>query len=279
MSKYTTELRYICETLAQKKASVGYDEVDTIITAAAPKLFTFDFPIFDEEYRQPLEEKFLRHFYTREICAESVGLWKLFLQRKFTEIMPYYIQLYKSAQLEFAPLEDVDYIKTYTKTGEGRNQGTRKGTTDRTSSGTDTSNNATQYDDTVTGDESHDETYSHKDAYSDTPQGTLTGVDSLTYLTNYRDINDKTKGGSKIKNVTDRDITENKSRTTSGTEKETNDEGTTGSFNNKDEYSEQVKGKIGAESKAKLLKEYRETFLNIDMMVFAECEDLFMGVW
>ena len=108
MSKYTTELRYICESLAGYDESQGFDEVDEILRKSAPLVFSFNYPIFDQAYRLPLEMKILRHFYTREISEETYGLWKLRLQAKMNEIMPYYNQLYRTETLEFNPLYDVD---------------------------------------------------------------------------------------------------------------------------------------------------------------------------
>ena len=98
MSKYTTEVRYICETAAGLTESVGYRGIDDVLDAAVPNIFDFEYPIFDEEYRELLEKKILRHYYTREICEETVGLWKLRLQDKMNLIMPYYNQMYKSEQ-------------------------------------------------------------------------------------------------------------------------------------------------------------------------------------
>lgn len=119
MSKYTTEVRFICETEAGYMESKGFNSIDSILDIAAPKIFNFDFPIFDEEYRLPLEKKILRHYYTREISEETVGLWKLRLQDRLCMIMPYYNQLYKSELLEFNPLYDVDLTKTHTGEAEG----------------------------------------------------------------------------------------------------------------------------------------------------------------
>ena len=110
MSKYTTELRFICENEYNGETS-GFNEINKILTTVAPKIFNFDYPIFDEEYRVPLEVKILRTYYTREICEETVGLWKLRLQNKLCNIMPYYNQLYKSALLEFDVFNDVDYTE------------------------------------------------------------------------------------------------------------------------------------------------------------------------
>lgn len=73
MSKYTTELRFYCEEMAGYHESQDYNKINEIVEKASPKIFE-NFPIYDEEYRLPLECKILRHFYTREICAETPGL-------------------------------------------------------------------------------------------------------------------------------------------------------------------------------------------------------------
>lgn len=108
MSKYTTEVRFICESSINHEESQGFYSTQTVIRNAAPHIFDFDFPIFDEEYRLPLEIKILRHYYTREICEETYGLWKLRLEDRLNTIMPYYNQLYRSALLSFNPFYDVD---------------------------------------------------------------------------------------------------------------------------------------------------------------------------
>lgn len=125
MSKYTTEVRFICEHSAGLAESVGYNSVDSVLDASREKVFDFDYPIFDEAYRTTLEKKILKHYYTREICCETVGLWKLFLNRKMNEIMPYYNQLYKSALIEFNPLYDVDLTTTHQRVNNGENESNR----------------------------------------------------------------------------------------------------------------------------------------------------------
>ena len=67
MSKYTTEVRFICEQASGLTESKGYNDTNSIIDLAIPKIFNFNFPIFDEGYRGVLERKILKHFYTREI--------------------------------------------------------------------------------------------------------------------------------------------------------------------------------------------------------------------
>ena len=62
MSKYTSEVRFICESLTWHEESSGYDGIDEIIEQAIPLIFSFDFPIFDENYREVLCTKILRHY-------------------------------------------------------------------------------------------------------------------------------------------------------------------------------------------------------------------------
>ena len=108
MSKYTTEVRFICEQAAGKTESTGLSDVNDVISAAWSKIFE-NFPIYNESHREELCTKILRHYYMREICAETVALWKLWLNERMAEIMPYYNQLYESAELKYDPLIDVDY--------------------------------------------------------------------------------------------------------------------------------------------------------------------------
>ena len=49
--------------------------------------------------------------------------------------------------------------------------------------------------------------------------------------------------------------------------------------NSREEYTLTSKGNIGITSSAELLTKWRETLLNIDLMIFEECNDLFMQIF
>ena len=119
MSIYTTELRYICETMTEEPLEnfdnlKGVRRIDAIIDSSKGNIFDFDYPIFDEAYRGVLEKKIIRHYYTREIGAETFGLFQLYLADKMNEIMPYYNQLYASELLSknINPLTNSGYYQT-----------------------------------------------------------------------------------------------------------------------------------------------------------------------
>lgn len=264
MSTYTSEVRFICENYAGLSDSEGYTNVAEIIESARSKVFDFDFPIFDENYRATLETKILKHYYTREIGLETVGLWKLKLDTKMNEIMPYYNQLYKSAVLEFNPLYDVDLTTEYQKVNNGNNDKTSEfsetGSTGETGEGSDNSST----------DEARKN--DHWDYYSATPQGGIEGVQNMTYLTDARHITDDGAGST------------SETEKTNSYERNVNDERNGSSSSNEviknvEDYLHHVKGKSAGVSYSKLLNEYRETFLNIDMMIIDDLSDLFMNVY
>lgn len=299
MSKYTTEVRYICEHFSDLSKSVGYNDVEQVIKNCLPKVFDFNFPIFDESYRAVLETKILRHYYTREIGLETVGLWKLKLNTKLNEIMPYYNQLYKSELIEFNPLYDVEITRERKTEGKGTKD-TENGESRNGENHTDTSqSNANRVAEngvdngtvngTADGTQNQNTSGSGTNMYSDTPQGAITDLQAGKYLTNATvDSATNTFAG------TSHDSTSQTSKNTRNNE--TNTDGSTDSSNdgeyssnmdgysnttlsNTEEYLEHVIGSNGGESFSKRLLDYRATFINIDMMVINELEGLFFGLW
>lgn len=271
MSTFTTQIRFICESKAGLKESVGYDNIAQVIAGARPAIFDFPYPIFDETYRAVLETKILKHYYTREIGEETYGLWKLRLDTKMNEIMPYYNQLYKSTLLEFNPLYDVDINRTH--------NATRKGT-EILNGNVDTNGQviaSTNTNNTTTSDNTTDQTSTNgnTDKYSATPQGGLDGLMQDKYLTNARMITGNDTLNSKAHTSTDNMIdstTDTSTNMTTATKNNT-------TINNTEDYLESVKGKQGTQSYASMILEFRETFLNIDMMVINDLSDLFMNIW
>ena len=291
MSKYTTEVRYICEVAAGLVESTDYTKVEDVIKKALPTVFDFSFPIFDENYRSVLETKILKHYYTREIGLETVGLWKLKLETKLNEIMPYFNQLYKSQLYAFNPFYDVDLTRKHRIDGSGtkdtdtttntetehRITVDENGNSNITGSGASNSETANARTNTKT------DAFSER--YSDTPQGALTDLRADKYLTNasLRDdnINDNTNdtGTDKTSTTTNAKNTENKNTETNGNNSTNVNGNVSSTLTNTEDYLETVQGKNSGSSYSKLLIEYRETFLNIDMMVIKELEDLFMQLW
>lgn len=279
MSKYTTEVRFICESKSGLEVSGGSSDVDNIIANSWNKIFTSKAPFFDEEYRSVLCQKILKHYYLREICCETVGIWTLWMNTRLEEIMPYYNQLYNSAKIEFNPMHDVDLTRKHERNIEGtsKEDGTR--TDNTTSKRTLTGNRDTDSTSSGTRNTTNGSDETKRDLYSDTPQGAITGLENENYLTNARKITDNVNGtGNEETNTTENTGT-NYSETEDTTGKVNGITSNTGSSNTTEDYLETIVGKQGTESFSSLLNKFRETFLNIDMMVIEEFSDLFFGLW
>lgn len=255
MSKYTTEVRYICEVNSERTEG----SVADYIKDSWKKIFNFDFPIWDEDYRQVLCTKILKHYYTREIGFETVGLWRLKLETKMNEIMPYYNDLYYSTTLKYNPLFDADYYRTTTGKDEGENN--RAGQSNTVNTNTDTG--SFEEDGSATG------RNKKVNKFSDTPQGGLVGVENDEYLTNATiDENE----GSNTNHREGHNVSTSNGNVT-GSQSET------GNFTTTKDYVEHVAGKFPGRSYAKNIREYRDNLINIDVRIIDELSDLFMLVW
>jgi hypothetical protein len=71
------------------------------------------YPIFDEAYREALNDKIIRHYYLREIGHETISIFIYQMETKMREIMPLWNQHYKLSLLEVDPLSTVS-IKSLT---------------------------------------------------------------------------------------------------------------------------------------------------------------------
>lgn len=241
MSKYTTEVRYICEM----KSGFTVDEMadytpDEIIAAAREHIFDFTYPIYADTHKAELETKILKHYYTREIGAETVGLWKLWLNEKLNLIMPKYNLLYEA---EAETLEKALYNIDVTKEINREDDFTRTDNL-RDSSDTTRTDNLTA---------------TTKDRYSDTPQGTITNVDNDSYLTDYRNVTDTNTGTQRNAGTVDHTGTQRNAGSQDTTETET--------------------GYRGAKLYFEVMSDYADKILNIDMMIVNDLSDLFIKLW
>lgn len=239
MSKYTTEVRFICESKSGLAESKGCDKVDEVLENSWNRIFTTNCTFFDEAYRSVLCKKILKHYYLREICSETVGIWELWMNTKLEEIMPYYNQLYESALLEFDPLKDYSVERSHKRAG------------------TDLKLGSTDSNETSSGNSSGNST--NRELYSDTPQGGLNGLESENYLTSARKNTSEQSSTSSVTTKSGTNYTDN--------------------IHTTEDYTEKVAGKVSGTSYSKMLNEFRETMLNIDMKVINEFEELFFGLW
>lgn len=262
MSNYTTEVRYICEVAAGYDESQDRDKVHDIITAAIPKIFDFDFPIFVEEHRPVLERKILMHYYTREIGLETVGLWKLKLETRLNEIMPHYNVLYNLEFTQYNPLWDVDLTEDKT----------RKVDTDTSDTESRMGSKATTDDTQAARQRAGQQADSGTNLYSDTPQGAITDLADGKYLTNATMTSDNSTSNESDNNTVH----------ATGSESTTRNTMATGTVDTTDMYMKHIQGKRGGLTYSKMMEEeydLREKIGDIDMRIIRDLRDLFFNLY
>lgn len=246
MAKYTTEVRTICQFLA-KEEKIELSEVDKLVNIARPKIFDFEYNFQDKEYKEIFEKKFLYHFFTREIGLETYGLWKLKLQTKLQEIMPKYNKMYEAENIKFNPFHDTDLITTSQNIDNSQNKGTSK-----INSASESTNKGRNEDNGKT-----------KIRTSETPAGIIDQVESDRYMSNYTsNQNDNVAKSEQSGNSKNLSTGENYSE-----------------MNSTSDYIQKIQGKSSGTSMSRLLVEYRESLINIDLQIFDELEELFMQLW
>lgn len=208
MSSYTMQLREYIEMFSQSEELPVRNRIDL----GRQHLFDFDYPFFDEDYRNVFETNFIRNFYMREIGFESEGLFKFNLETWLLINMPYFNKLFESELLQYDPLTNVASKITYSKTDTNERTETKDKTgnvvsADKTHDAGSTTQNTTGHEDidstmnkTIDSTSQNDVTQ-HSSSVSDTDQTTSQDVitDSNTDNTSHQTTN------------VDSDSTENKS--------------------------------------------------------------------
>lgn len=195
--------------------------------------------------RAELNNKILNYYRFREIGFETVGRFLFELETALNEIMPYYNQLFYSADQDFNPIYNVDYIRNTQRNKSDTNIGSQSSSTNSSATGTSTDNS--------------------KNVTSDTPQNQLgitnEQIDQLDYASE----------ASWGKN----------SNSTSDTSNSTSNASNSLIGNEKEGIVETTKGNFGVVSAQDLIIKYRETILNIEQLIIHDkrIAELFMLIY
>lgn len=283
MSKYTTEVRYICENYAkQSNSEIDLYDIPEVCGLASVKIFDVDQAcsfhmgaVSDEmrrHFRTILPQVLMRN-YTREIGSETVGLWKLRIQSRLNDILPYYVEMFETLELQYDPFIDTDYESvredrsTRSDSFEFTDNETVNDTTNTVTEGHDVGHNLGNSIDTV----------EDSDRYSDTPQGTVKylEISDNMFLSNARLRDNKNENEHEDTNEFDSERTHNEER-----EKNTEKSGSNvRNIENGGNDKTRVKGKMGTASYASMLIEYRKSLMNINEKFFNEFNDMFMLIY
>lgn len=237
MASYTMELREYIEMWSQNDSSLTTKER---IEIGRQKLFDFEYPIFDANYKKVFETNFIRKFYMREIGYETEALFKFQLESWMLINMPYFNKMFESELIQFDPLENSNVSSTAKKNVDTTQNGSSSGST--------------------TNDKTDDDF--SRQLISNNPDTRLTittedGKGVIEYASS---------------------IIENNSNNKTTVTGNTNDE-STNDINSVEDYVQSRSGKIGSQSYSKMLQDFRKTFIRIENEMFNEMQQLFMLVY
>lgn len=199
-----------------------------------------EYPIFDENYRNTLNQNILYHYYENEIGFETAPLFRFYLKQKLNEIMPYYNELYKVQKKlidENLLLNNVNITENLQ--GTNTNNTSTSASSQSNSSNSGTSNNKNLFLDTPQGDE-------YKGTINDTNYATNVTFDNNTSSNTIQD----TSSNSGTANV-------------SGT----------------NAYIKTIIGNNGAKFNIDVLNDIKNKLMNIDLLIINELNDLFMQIF
>lgn len=211
------------------------------LVAAGVDIWDFEYPSYYEgEQKTAFEQKVLDHYWTRQIGQETVGRFLLYFRRTVREIMPYYIQRYKSVDmLEKDP--DIRPLDNYNMIEEVDESGTAENITTGNSNGSGIEKKTLAESVTPEGSLNWALNPENPDAIS------LDYASSVSQEINHNEASEESESTGKTTNTGKRKLTR--------------------------------RGNIGVTTYAQLLEGYRETFLNIDMEIIEALDSCFLGVY
>lgn len=211
---------------------------DVVRKLGADHIGLSDYPIFDEQYREFLNSKILDHYWYNEIAHETVDMFVHQMRTKMAEIMPYYNKWYEAELIDIDPLSTQDTHSTGGSRSKSHGASQQQGSTSNES---DTASTGQSVSRTV---------------QSEYPQARLAG--NKDYATAANENKTDNHGGQTVKGKADQS-----SRASQDSTGEASSES----------HSWGRSGHTAA-----LIAAWRETFVNVDMMVISELEPLFMGL-
>ena len=219
------------------------------VVAGGVDLWDFEYPsYYKDAQKAEFEKKVIDHYYFRQIGQETVGRFLHMFRAKVREIMPYYIDMYKSVEIMHGlenPFDNVDVLETFeqetTDSASGESSSTTSG--NASSSGTHGSN----------------ENKEHR--FSNTPQGSIENLNS--YLT---------EAAQDDNTVSETSESSSETSATSGGSSSSESAGTV-------KHTLHRKGNQGVNTFAHDIIEFRKSIINVDMMVINELNELFLGIY
>lgn len=251
-------------------------------------IFDFKYPFYNEKKRAEFEQKFIRHFYFREIGCQTVDRFLFYLEEKMLTVFPHYNKLFEASEIEYDVLDNYKLTETYerniesegkssginstvgqifdkqeTETNQNRTVDTEGETSQNENDVSTTSKNETVENDTTSTQQvdgtstketegSTNTTGNTKKKFIDTPQG-LTDLTDSRYLTNLTEDDttgsQETEGTETGSNNQTTEAEGNSTTTTNGTSETEGERNQTSTSQGNETTVDNVKGSSSQEQK------------------------------
>lgn len=126
MSRYTTELRTVCDLFGRQTVEGWFKdyELSDYLTAQEIEVIE-DRGTWSKE---KLAQKIVNHYLMCEIGYETPAYFRHQVKNEMRELMEEYAPLIYSASIEYDPMVNVDYTETYNASDSGSASGSSSGT-------------------------------------------------------------------------------------------------------------------------------------------------------
>ena len=231
--------------------------------------------------RDELNLKIINAYKYREIGFETIGRFFDELEISLNEIMPYYNQLFFSADQDYNLLMNVDYTRTIDTEKEGTSSNTASGSTSGTNKVTEQSGGT--FTESGTNVSSATTNGTKKQVSSQTPQNqigiTAQNIDSINYADDVKW--DKDNGSTNTNETTESSQTSSNNSTQSGTTSGEASSTSSGETTDNESRVETTKGNFGVMASQDFILKYRQTILNIEQLIINDkrIKELFMLIW
>lgn len=186
MSKYTTELRFVCATYTRPIVEGWFKDYELSDYLTPTQIETIENAGIWSKGK--LAKKIVDHYYMREIGLETPALFEHYAKVFMQEIMERKLPLIYSNSIQYDPLVNVDYTETFNRSASGS----------ATSSSTNNGSGLAVNSDTPQGQIIKSEILSGKYATSTGASESTSNINDNSNTTNDENYTKRVKGNSGV---------------------------------------------------------------------------------
>lgn len=256
MSKYTIELRKICDLYTREEVENWFKSYNI-----HNYLLPYQYKLLESSNlfsKDRLAKKIVDNYYMREIGFETPALFAHFAKIEMEKIMEEKLLLLYTSCIEYDPLVNVDYTETFERNIDQSSSGTNKSKSDIEIESLNESSNETKGKN------------SGLSVSSDTPQGQI----------NKNEILNGKYASQTTANENEGNSTSQEHSSLNSNQYNTSNNSFNSNANNIENYTRKMKGNQGITASAQsMVQQTRDLAVNIERDIIEELNVLFMSLY